>query len=253
VCPDLRGYGDSSKPRGLPDHSNYSKRVMALDVVELMRKLGHGSFHLVGHDRGARVGHRLVRDHGRAVVRSFTAIDIVPTLHAFESTDMAFARAYYHWFLMLQPAPLPEQMLGPLLPQAILAGSALGGQGLKVFSKAALAEYVRTFADARTVHATCEDYRACGGIDLDHDRADLGRKTDVPVHVLWGSRGTVGRQFDCLAAWREVARHVSGRALECGHFAAEEAPTETLAEISAFLARHTPAAGLSTPRKRRPR
>ena len=253
VCPDLRGYGDSSKPRGLPDHSNYSKRVMALDVVELMRKLGHGSFHLVGHDRGARVGHRLVRDHGRAVVRSFTAIDIVPTLHAFESTDMAFARAYYHWFLMLQPAPLPEQMLGPLLPQAILAGSALGGQGLKVFSKAALAEYVRTFADARTVHATCEDYRACGGIDLDHDRADLGRKTDVPVHVLWGSRGTVGRQFDCLAAWREVARHVSGRALECGHFAAEEAPTETLAEISAFLARHTPAAGLSTPRTRRPR
>jgi haloacetate dehalogenase len=238
VCPDLRGYGDSSKPKGLPDHSNYSKRVMAQDMVELMRRLGHERFHLVGHDRGARVGHRLARDHGAQVVRSFTAIDIAPTLKMYESTDLGFARAYYHWFLMLQPAPLPEKMLAPVVPYHILAGSGLSSKGLNAFSKAALAEYVRAFSDPRTIHATCEDYRASGGIDLDHDRADLDRKLELPVLVLWGRRGVVGTQFDCLACWREVARNVTGKAIDCGHFIAEEAPKETLAEITAFLARH---------------
>ena len=238
VCPDLRGYGDSAKPRGAPDHSNYSKRVMAEDMVELMQRLGHSRFHLVGHDRGARVGHRLARDHGPQVVRSFTAIDIAPTLAMFEATDMAFARAYYHWFLMLQPAPLAEKMLAPVVPYNLLAGSGLSSKGLKAFSKAALAEYVRTFADPRTVHATCEDYRASGGIDLEHDRADRGKKITMPVQVLWGLRGVVGTQFDCLASWRKVARNVTGLAIDCGHYMAEEAPAETLAAISEFLARH---------------
>lgn len=238
VCPDLRGYGDSSKPKGLPDHSNYSKRVMALDMVEVMNKLGHASFHLVGHDRGGRVGHRLARDHGSKVVRTFTVLDICPTLKMYESTNMEFARAYYHWFLMLQPPPLPEKMLAPVVPFNILAGSGLSSKGLKAYSKAALAEYVRAFSDPRTIHATCEDYRASGGIDLEHDRQDRGRKIDMPVHVLWGARGVVGAQFDCLADWREVASKVSGRKLDCGHFIPEEAPAETLAEIQQFLARH---------------
>lgn len=238
VCPDLRGYGDSSKPKGLPDHSNYSKRVMALDMVEVMNKLGHASFHLVGHDRGGRVGHRLARDHGSKVARTFTVLDICPTLKMYESTNMEFARAYYHWFLMLQPPPLPEKMLAPVVPFNILAGSGLSSKGLKAYSKAALAEYVRAFSDPRTIHATCEDYRASGGIDLEHDRQDRGRKIDMPVHVLWGARGVVGAQFDCLADWREVASKVSGRKLDCGHFIPEEAPAETLAEIQQFLARH---------------
>lgn len=238
VCPDLRGYGDSSKPKGLPDHSNYSKRVMALDMVEVMNKLGHASFHLVGHDRGGRVGHRLARDHGAKVARTFTVLDICPTLKMYESTNMEFARAYYHWFLMLQPPPLPEKMLAPVVPFNILAGSGLSSKGLKAYSKAALAEYVRAFSDPRTIHATCEDYRASGGIDLEHDRQDRGRKIDMPVHVLWGARGVVGAQFDCLADWREVASKVSGRKLDCGHFIPEEAPAETLAEIQQFLARH---------------
>jgi haloacetate dehalogenase len=237
VCPDLRGYGDSSKPRGLSDHSNYSKRVMAQDMVELMQRLGHARFHLVGHDRGGRVGHRLARDHGPQVVRTFTAIDIAPTLAMYEATDMAFARAYYHWFLVLQPAPLAEKMLAPVVPYHILGGG-LSGKGLKAFSKAALAEYVRTFADPRTVHATCEDYRASGGIDLEHDRADRGRKLAMPVQVLWGKRGVVGTQFDCLATWRKVARKVTGQAIDCGHFIPEEAPAETLDAIREFLARH---------------
>lgn len=241
VCPDLRGYGDSSKPKGLPDHSNYSKRVMAQDMVEVMARLGHERFHLVGHDRGGRVGHRMARDHGAEVVRSFTVLDICPTLKMYESTDMAFARAYYHWFLMLQPAPLPEKMLAPVVPYNVLAGSGLSAKGLKAYSKAALAEYVRAFSDPRTVHATCEDYRASGGIDLDHDRQDRGRKIEMPVHVLWGGRGVVGTQFDCLADWREVAAKVSGKKIDCGHFIPEEAPAETLAEIQKFLARNAQA------------
>ena len=238
VCPDLRGYGDSSKPKGLPDHSNYSKRVMAQDMVELMGRLGHTRFHLVGHDRGARVGHRLARDHGPQVVRTFTAIDIAPTLAMYEATDMAFARAYYHWFLMLQPAPLPEKMLAPVLPYNVLAGSGLSAKGLKAFAKPALAEYVRCFSDPRTVHATCEDYRASGGIDLEHDRADRGRKLDLPLLVLWGSRGVVGTQFDCLATWREVALDVVGKAIDCGHYIPEEAPAELLDEVRGFLRAH---------------
>ena len=247
VCADLRGYGDSSKPKGLPDHSNYSKRVMAQDMVEVMSKLGHASFHLVGHDRGARVGHRLARDHGPSVVRAFMAIDISPTLKVFESTNMELARAYYHWFLMLQPAPLPEKMLAPVVPLNILAGSGLSPKGLKAYSKAALAEYVRAFSDPRTIHATCEDYRASGGIDLEHDREDRGRKLDMPVHVLWGARGVVGRQFDCMADWREVARKVTGKEIDCGHFIPEEASSETLAEIQQFLRSHAAGQG---PRRR---
>jgi haloacetate dehalogenase len=238
VCPDLRGYGDSSKPKGLPDHSNYSKRVMAQDMVDVMARLGHARFHLVGHDRGGRVGHRLARDHGPQVVRSFTGIDIAPTLKMYESTDMAFAKAYYHWFLMLQPAPLAEKMLAPVVPYNVLAGSSLSPRGLKIFHKAALAEYVRSFADPRTVHATCEDYRASGGIDLEHDRADRGRKLAMPVQVLWGQRGVIGTQFDCLACWREVARDVVGEAIDAGHFIPEEKPAETLAAIRRFLEVH---------------
>jgi haloacetate dehalogenase len=241
VCPDLRGYGDSSKPRGLPDHSNYSKRVMAQDMVELMARLGHKRFHLVGHDRGARVGHRLARDHGPQVVRSFTAIDIAPTLAMYEATDLAFATAYYHWFLMLQPAPLAEKMMAAVAPHHILAGSGLSGKGLKAFDKDALAEYERCFADPRTIHATCEDYRASGGIDLEHDRADRRKKLTLPVQVLWGTRGVVGKQFDALHEWRKVARDVQGQAIDCGHFIPEEAPAPTLALIRKFLARHADA------------
>jgi len=239
VCPDLRGYGDSSKPRGLPDHSNYSKRAMAQDMVEVMDKLGHPSFHVVGHDRGARVGHRLARDHGKRV-RTLTVLDISPTLKMYESTDMAFARAYYHWFFLIQPAPLPEKLLARQVPYYILGRIGRGRSGLRHFSQAAQREYVRAFRDPRTIHATCEDYRAAATIDLVHDRADRRRKLRMPVLALWGKQGVIERLFDCLADWREVAANVSGRALPCGHFLPEEAPAATLREIRRFLARHEP-------------
>jgi haloacetate dehalogenase len=237
VCADLRGYGDSSKPEGLPDHSNYSKRAMGLDMVELMRTLGHHSFHLVGHDRGGRVAHRLTRDH-EASVRTLTVLDVSPTLKMFESTNLAFATAYYHWFMMLQPPPLPEKMLAGQVPFNILGRVGRAEPDLSAFDPEAIDAYVRAFADPRAIHASCEDYRAAGTIDLEHDRADRGRKINTPVLALWGARAVVGKLFDCLADWREVANNVTGRAIDCGHFLPEEAPVETLAEIERFISSH---------------
>ena len=230
VCADLRGYGDSSKPKGLPDHSNYSKRAMALDMAEVMTALGHERFHVVGHDRGGRVAHRLARDHGKRV-QSLTVLDISPTLKMYESTNMQFAKAYYHWFFLIQEAPLPERMLANIGPEYVFKRLGRGKAGLKYFSKDAMAEYVRCF----NPHSTCEDYRAAATIDLVHDRKDKSR-LKMPVLALWGKQGVIQALFDCLADWREVAADVRGRALQCGHFIPEEKPAELLAELRRFLA-----------------
>jgi len=236
VCADLRGYGDSSKPKGLPDHSNYSKRALARDMAEVMAALGHKSFHLVGHDRGARVAHRLARDHGKRV-RTLTVLDISPTLKMYDSTDKAFATAYYHWFFLIQKPPLPEMLLAGHAPGYILGRIGRGQGGLKHFSKQAQREYIRCFRDPRTIHATCEDYRAAASIDLEHDRKDLKQKLRMPVMVLWGRQGVIERMFRPLRDWREVAADVQGRALDCGHFLPEEKPAAVLAELRRFLAR----------------
>lgn len=235
VCADLRGYGDSSKPRGLPDHSNYSKRAMGEDMVEVMRALGFERFHVAGHDRGARVGHRMARDHG-ARVASLTVMDISPTLKMYQSTNMAFATAYWHWFFLIQPAPWPEKLLAGHVPYYILGRIGRGKAGLAPFSPAARREYVRCFRDPRTIHATCEDYRAAATIDLEHDRRDLRKKIRMPVLVLWAKQGVIEKMFDPLRDWREVATDVRGRALDCGHFLPEEKPREVVAELRRFLA-----------------
>jgi haloacetate dehalogenase len=229
VCADLRGYGDSSKPRGVPGHSNYSKRAMALDMAEVMTALGHQRFHVVGHDRGGRVAHRLARDHGKRV-RSLTILDISPTLKMYESTNLQFAKAYYHWFFLIQKAPLPEKMLASLGPRYILGRIGRSHGGLKHFSPAVQREYLRCF----NPHTTCEDYRASATIDLVHDRKDLKKKLQMPVLALWGKQGVVEALFDCLADWREVAADVRGRALQCGHFIPEEKAVELLAELRRF-------------------
>jgi len=236
VCPDLRGYGDSAKPKGLPDHSNYSKRAMAQDMVEAMDALGHERFHVVGHDRGGRVGHRLARDHGTRV-RTLTVLDISPTLKMYRNTTMQFAKAYYHWFFLIQETPIPERMLKGQAPFYVLKRLGLGKSGLKYFSKEAMAHYVRAFKDPRTIHATCEDYRAAATIDLMHDQKDLAKKIRMPLLALWGRQGVIEALFDCLEDWREVATDVRGRALACGHFIPEEKPQELVAELRRFWAR----------------
>ena len=234
VCPDLRGYGDSSKPKGVPGHANYSKRAMAKDMVEVMEALGHREFHVVGHDRGGRVGHRMARDHGSRV-KTLTVLDISPTLKIYQSTNIHLAKAYWHWFFLIQKAPLPETLLQGHAPWYIFVRLGRGKGGLKYFDKRALAEYTRAFEDPRTIHATCEDYRAAATIDLVHDRKDLRKKIRMPVLALWGKQAVIEALFDCLADWREVATDVRGRALQCGHFIPEEKPRELLAELRRFL------------------
>ena len=234
VCADLRGYGDSSKPRGLPDHSNYSKRAMARDMAEVMTALGHRRFHVVGHDRGGRVAHRLARDHGSRV-RSLAVLDISPTLRVFQNTDMALARAFYHWFFLVQQAPMPERMIASMRRDYLLGRIGRGPNGLRDFPEAVRREYLRCF-DARGIHGSCEDYRAAATIDLAHDRKSMKKKLAMPVLALWAKHSPVGSMFDCLADWREVARDVRGRALDCGHFLPEERPREVLRELRRFLA-----------------
>lgn len=234
VCPDLRGYGDSGKPEGGPDHAGYSKRAMARDQVEVMAALGFERFRLCGHDRGARVAHRLALDHPERVEK-LAVLDIAPTLRMYADTDQGFATAYYHWFFLIQPAPLPERLIGA--DPAFWLRSCLGKWGFDegAFAPEALAEYQRCFAEPATIHATCEDYRAAAGIDLEHDRADLGRRLPMPLLALWGERGLVGRSWDVPAVWREHAESVEGAALPCGHFLPEEAPAETLAALLSFF------------------
>jgi haloacetate dehalogenase len=237
VCADLRGYGDSSKPASDPLHAAYAKRSMAADMVAVMRSLGHPRFALVGHDRGGRVSHRLALDHPDAVER-VAVLDIAPTLAMYEKTDRAFATAYYHWFFLIQPEPMPERMIGAD-PDAYLRTKigGWGSGGTTFFDPRAIDEYLRCFRDPATIHATCEDYRAAASIDLAHDAADRasGHRVRVPLLVLWGARGVIQRQYDALAEWRAVADDVRGRALPSGHYLAEEAPEETLAELEAFL------------------
>ncbi|CAH1689077.1 Fluoroacetate dehalogenase [Hyphomicrobiales bacterium] len=235
VLPDLRGYGDSGKPAGGQHHVNYSKRAMAADQIEVMRALGFARFDLAGHDRGARVAHRMALDHPEAVQR-IAVFDIAPTLTMYERTNQEFATRYFWWFFLIQPAPLPERMIAAD-PEFFLRRH-IEGQ-IKVpgaTSEALFAEYLRCYLDPATRHAICEDYRAASTIDLDHDRADVDRRIRVPLFALWGARGTVGRLYDVLDTWREKASDVRGRAIDCGHCPQEEAPEETLSELLTFLA-----------------
>ncbi|MDX2007687.1 MAG: alpha/beta hydrolase [Meiothermus sp.] len=235
VVSDLRGYGDSSKPVGSPDHSNYSKRAMAQDQVELMAQLGFDSFYLAGHDRGGRVSHRLALDHPQRV-KKLALLDISPTLKMYQQTDMTFASAYYHWFFLIQPAPFPETLIGAA-PQVYLEKKmTLGSAGKAPFAPEAWAEYVRCFTP-ETIHASCEDYRAAATIDLDHDRESIakGQKIQCPLLVLWGQHGVIERCFKPLEDWAEVAADVRGKALPGGHYLAEELPQQTSSELIQFF------------------
>jgi haloacetate dehalogenase len=236
IAADLRGYGDSSRPRASASHAEYSKRVMAQDQLALMKALGYERFDILAHDRGARVGHRLAVDHPQAVNRMML-LDIAPTLAMYEQTTEAFARAYWHWFFLIQPPPLPERLIeaDPGAYVRDIIGSR--GAGLAPFHPLALAEYERCASLPGSAHAMCEDYRAAASIDLDHDRIDRdrGHRLQMPLRVLWGEHGVVHRCFDPLREWQRLADQVSGGPLPCGHYIAEEAADALLAEALAVF------------------
>ena len=239
VACDLRGYGDSSKPRGDASHGNYSKRTMAADVLKVMQSLGFAQFLVMAHDRGARVAHRLAADHP-AAVRRMVLLDIAPTLAMYQQTTEAFARAYWHWFFLIQPSPLPERLI-EADPSAYIS-DVMGSRsaGLAPFDPRVLREYQRCLALPGAAHGLCEDYRASASIDLEHDRSDLAHRhrLPMPLLILWGQQGVVQRCFAPLEEWRLVADHVQGEALPCGHYIPEEAPDSLLARTLPFLAAH---------------
>jgi haloacetate dehalogenase len=238
VAVDLRGYGDSDKPASdaTVNHAPYSKRVMAQDMVSVMQTLGFARFKVLAHDRGARVTHRMLVDHPTVVERA-TLLDISPTLAMYEQTDMEFARAYFHWFFLIQREPLPETMI-EANPEFFIE-KMMGNRhaGLAAFAPEALAEYRRCIHLPGIAHAICEDYRAAATIDLEHDRADrdAGRKVLQPLQVLWGQNGIIEKCFKPLDDWARVAVDVRGGSVPCGHYIPEEAPEALLAAALPFL------------------
>jgi len=236
VAPDLRGYGDSSKPAGTEDHSNYSFRALAADQVSVMNQLGHDTFLLGGHDRGARVSHRMALDHP-VVVQKLILMDIVPTLTVYETADQRISTGYYHWYFLIQPSDFPERIIGAdpeYYLRRISGNLAQGG----AFTDDAMAEYLRCFSKPETIHATCEDYRAAASIDLVHDQEDrdAGHKIQCPLQILWGAKGLMGKAYDVVETWREKCAHEpTGAAIPAGHFLAEESPEDTLNMMLSFL------------------
>ena len=241
VAPDLRGYGDSGKPPSDGDLSVYCKRTMAQDQVEVMAELGFQSYHVAGHDRGARVGHRMALDHPRRV-KSFTSLDVVPSQAAFDSMDADLAFAWFHWHLMRQPTPLPETLISnsakTYLDFLLESWTAVEG----AITDEAYAEYLRCFSNPETIRGTCMDYRSIE-LDLQHDEADRGRKLTCPVLVLWAGNMAkrpgwqVGARLNMLDSWRERATDVRGGPIDCGHFLSEEAPDEVTDQLLGFWSR----------------
>jgi haloacetate dehalogenase len=230
VAPDLRGYGESSKPPTTPDHEPYSKRAMARDQIEMMRQLGFERFFVAGHDRGGRCAYRLALDHPNHV-RKLAVLDIIPTGEAFRRADMAFGLGFWHWFFLAQPYPLPERLIGAN-PDSYYFRS-----GREKFDPEALADYLRCVHNPETIHAMCEDYRAGATFDYQLDEADRGKqRITCPLLVLWSEQGELEEWYDVLAIWQDWADDVEGRALDCGHYLAEELPDETYRELYNFFA-----------------
>jgi haloacetate dehalogenase len=237
VCADLRGYGDSDKPQAV-DPATYSFRRMAADQLDLMRQLGFPRFHVVGHDRGARCGHRFALDHPNSIM-TLTIMDIVPTYVMFMETNRRVAGSYWHWYFLSQPAPFPERLIGSdpdFFYETCLAG--WGATQIGAFDAEMLAEYRRAWRDPDMIRGSCCDYRAAATIDLEHDAADLGRRVTCPTLVLYGGAGEMARLFDIPAQWRARCINVTDASLPGGHFFVDQYPTQTVEKLKGFLAGH---------------
>jgi haloacetate dehalogenase len=235
VCADLRGYGDSSKPKCLPDNANYSFRSMAADQVAAMARLGFDRFHVVGHDRGGRTAHRMALDRPD-VVRSLSALDIVPTYAMFMETNRLIAGAYWHWYFLSLPEPFPERLIGndpDFFYETCLAG--WGATRLSDFDAEILADYRRCWRDPAMIHGSCSDYRAAATIDLEHDSADLGRRVACPALALWGAKGVMHRYFDLAAQWAKRCTKLCTATLPGGHFFVDQFPAETARILTDFI------------------
>jgi len=231
VATDLRGYGDSDMPDGGKNHENYSKRSMAQDQVDVMSQLGFERFHVVGHDRGGRVGHRLAIDHLDRVI-TLTVMDIQPTLYLYDHVDRRFAEAYWFWFFLTAPAPVPETFIAGN-PGFFMNASFFGKRDL--VEDAAFENFVRTMSRKGAAHAQCEDYRAAATIDLEHDRADLDKKLTMPLLVLWGDENLLNKNVDIVSIWKERATDVRGHGMPSGHWMPEEIPDLLIKEVSVFI------------------
>lgn len=229
IMPDLRGYGDSSKPPTTSDHFPYSKRAMAVDQIALMKEFGFEKFSVIGHDRGARVAYRLALDFPDAVAK-LAVLDIIPTGETFRRANREFGLGYWHWFFLAQPYDLPEKMIGENPDNYYFRDNR------DLFHPEALADYLRCIRQPGTIHAMCEDYRAGATIDFELDEADRGmKKIGCPVLALWGMKNFLPEWYDVLAVWRDWADVVDGRGIDCGHYLPEEAPEETYEALLPFL------------------
>ena len=234
IVTDLRGYGDSSKPKTDNSHIVYSKKRMALDQVEVMKALGFEKFYAVGHDRGARVLHRMMIDNQNSVKKA-VFMDIVPTLTMYNTADKNFAYNYYHWFFLTQPYDFPERLIGGNPEYYLRKKIKAWGKNKDFIPKEVFNEYLRCFSKKETIHASCEDYRASFTIDLEHDKNDYGNKIKNPIYVMWGEYGFVGNNYQVIDVWKEYATNVKGRGLPCGHYIPEESPFETIKFLLEFL------------------
>ena len=236
IAADLRGYGDSDKPESDPEHFTYSKRMMAKDMVELMQQLGFNQFSIIAHDRGARVAHRLALDHAQSVERMML-LDIAPTLSMYQQTNQQFARAYWHWFFLIRPYPLPESLIESNPEQYLKSVIGARSSGMGPFTQEAVNEYARCLKLEGAARGICEDYRAAATIDLEHDQEDIDRGNTVkcPLRVFWGETGTVGKVFDVLGEWKLVADDVDGHSLPSGHYIPEDVPHLLMDEVNDFF------------------
>ena len=233
IVADLRGYGNSLVLKGDPNHKNYSKREMAKDMIQLMVKLGYKKFFVAGHDRGGRVAHRMARDF-RSKILALSVLDICPTLDMYEHTNKQFAKSYFHWFFLIQPAWLPESMIIND-PKKWMKNCLDKWSGNHKFGKVEK-EYLKSFKQKKRIHASCEDYRASASIDLEHDKKDRNKKLNIPIQVLWGKSGVIGKQFDSLKIWQKYSKKkIYGTGINSGHFIPEQNPKETIKNLKKFF------------------